>query len=319
MENKLGIGGNNLILETCNNYKIYYYYDENNDLIGFKYNNQKYYYIRNTFKTIEKVIDNNRNIVISYRYDPYGKVIMTTKANNAPINHFLYKGYYYDDETGLAMVEQRYYSPELCRFIQPADVSSLNPHSINGLNLYAYANNNPTGKAKLLSFTNVGTLCGFTTNILIPSLNIPNITSKAGNDNYWNPHWKNKWFDTDWPGLFVVSNSAVELINWGLTIYKGSLYFDNDEQHSIYNASLNLSVYAGFNFEKNKYGVELGGSVGRLGYDGRFIDVQVDFLTAKFFFIYEDGKLKIDPGFGWVDFGISIDIAAIIEYLKGNG
>ena len=311
--------GNNLVLETCNNYKIYYYYDENNDLIGFKYNNQKYYYIRNAFKTIEKVIDNNGNIVISYRYDPYGKVIMTTKANNAPINHFLYKGYYYDDETGLAMVGQRYYSPELCRFIQPADVSSLNPHSINGLNLYAYANNNPTCKAKLLSFTNVGTLCGFTTNILIPSLNIPNITSKAGNDNYWNPHWKNKWFDTDWPGLFVVSNSAVELINWGLTIYKGSLYFDNDEQHSIYNASLNLSVYAGFNFEKNKYGVELGGSVGRLGYDGRFIDVQVDFLTAKFFFIYEDGKLKIDPGFGWVDFGISIDIAAIIEYLKGNG
>jgi len=45
--------------------------------------------------------------------------------------------------------------------------------------------------------------------------------------------------------------------------------------------------------------------------------VQVDFLTAKFFFIYEDRKLKIDPGFGWVDFGISIDIAAIIEYLKG--
>ena len=120
-------------------------------------------------------------------------------------------------------------------------------------------------------------------------------------------------------GLFVVSNSAIELINWGLTIYKGSLYFDNDERHSIYNASLNLSVYAGFNFEKNKYGVELGGSVGRLGYDGRFIDVQVDFLTAKFFFIYEDGKIKIDPGFGWVDFRISIDIAAIIEYLKGNG
>ena len=40
-----------------------------------------------------------------------------------------------------------YYSPELCRFIQPADVSSLNPYSINGLNLYAYANNNPIGIA----------------------------------------------------------------------------------------------------------------------------------------------------------------------------
>lgn len=41
------------------------------------------------------------------------------------------------------MMGHRYYSPELCRFIQPADVSSLNPSSINGLNLYSYANNNP--------------------------------------------------------------------------------------------------------------------------------------------------------------------------------
>ena len=45
------------------------------------------------------------------------------------------------------MMGQRYYSPELCRFIQPADVSTLNPSSINGLNLYAYANNNPIGIA----------------------------------------------------------------------------------------------------------------------------------------------------------------------------
>lgn len=37
----------------------------------------------------------------------------------------------------------RCYSPELCRFIQAADVSKLNPHLINGLNLYSYANNNP--------------------------------------------------------------------------------------------------------------------------------------------------------------------------------
>ena len=45
------------------------------------------------------------------------------------------------------MVGQIYYSPELCRFIQPADISNLKPHSINGLNLYSYANNNPIGVA----------------------------------------------------------------------------------------------------------------------------------------------------------------------------
>ena len=41
------------------------------------------------------------------------------------------------------MVEQRYYSPELCRFIQPDDIEYLDPSSINGLNLYCYCFNNP--------------------------------------------------------------------------------------------------------------------------------------------------------------------------------
>ena len=62
-------------------------------------------------------------------------------------NPMRYKGYYYDSETGYFWLSSRYYSPELCRFIQPAEVSSLNPSSINGLNLYSYANNNPIGVA----------------------------------------------------------------------------------------------------------------------------------------------------------------------------
>lgn len=37
----------------------------------------------------------------------------------------------------------RYYSPELCRFIQPDDIEYLDPSSINGLNLYCYCFNNP--------------------------------------------------------------------------------------------------------------------------------------------------------------------------------
>ncbi|MGM9970385.1 MAG: RHS repeat-associated core domain-containing protein [Anaeroplasma sp.] len=49
----------------------------------------------------------------------------------------------YDVETGFYYVTSRYYSPELGRLLQPEDVSGLKPSSINGLNLYSYANNNP--------------------------------------------------------------------------------------------------------------------------------------------------------------------------------
>lgn len=61
------------------------------------------------------------------------------------MNPIRYKGYYYDVETGLFFCNSRYYNPEWGRFLQVSNISSLNPSSINGLNLYVYANNNPVG------------------------------------------------------------------------------------------------------------------------------------------------------------------------------
>ena len=46
-------------------------------------------------------------------------------------------------ETGLYFLQTRYYDPEIGRFITIDDISYLAPDTINGLNLYAYCNNNP--------------------------------------------------------------------------------------------------------------------------------------------------------------------------------
>ena len=60
---------------------------------------------------------------------------------------------YYEDtrnspvETGLFFCNSRYYNPEWGCFLQVSDISALNPSSINGLNFYAYADNNPVGIA----------------------------------------------------------------------------------------------------------------------------------------------------------------------------
>ena len=48
-----------------------------------------------------------------------------------------------DVETQLFYCNSRYYSPELCRWISPDSIEYLDPENINGLNLYAYCNNNP--------------------------------------------------------------------------------------------------------------------------------------------------------------------------------
>ena len=106
--------------------------------------------------------------MVSYEYDAYGKLLSTTGSAASTVgitNPFRYKGYYYDVETGLAIVGHRYYSPELCRFIQPTDVSSLNPSSINCLNLYAYATNNPIGITYSSSGASFGTSGGMVNSI----------------------------------------------------------------------------------------------------------------------------------------------------------
>ena len=63
-------------------------------------------------------------------------------------------------ETGLFWLYSRHYSPELARFIQPADVSTLKPSNINGLNLYSYTNNNPIDFAYSNSIVYGTTSCG---------------------------------------------------------------------------------------------------------------------------------------------------------------
>ena len=68
---------------------------------------------------------------------------ITSATHIGNMNPFRYRGYYYDDETGLYYLKSRYYDPETGRFITIDDISYIDPETINGLNLYAYCGNNP--------------------------------------------------------------------------------------------------------------------------------------------------------------------------------
>ena len=57
-------------------------------------------------------------------------------------NPLRYRGYVYDQETGLYYLQSRYYNPEICRFIN-ADVYVSTGQDILGYNMFAYCNNNP--------------------------------------------------------------------------------------------------------------------------------------------------------------------------------
>ena len=62
------------------------------------------------------------------------------------INPIRYRGYYYDNETGLYYLLTRYYDSEIGRFISPDSADYLDPTTINGLNLYAYCGDDPVNR-----------------------------------------------------------------------------------------------------------------------------------------------------------------------------
>ena len=119
----------------------YFQYDTNGTPLGFVLNGTQYFYITNQMGDILAITDAEGNIVGNYEYDAWGKVL-TADTDIAKQNPLRYRGYYYDNETGLYYLQSRYYSPDLCRFISPDDFEFINNSSTLYLNAYAYCYNN---------------------------------------------------------------------------------------------------------------------------------------------------------------------------------
>ena len=92
-------------------------------------------------------------------------------------------------------------------------------------------------------------LSGFGSITMLPSYKLPITNSNVGSRNYWDPNVKGKWFDTDVPEFFNFTHDKIEFVNWSFSVYKGSLYFDHNENHSLYIAGGNISTYLGIGSE----------------------------------------------------------------------
>ena len=89
--------------------------------------------------------------MVKYKYDAWGNhkilsadgVEITDEAHLGYLNPHRYRGYYYSDEMGLYYLKSRFYDPSIGRFISADSIDYLDPHTVGGLNLFAYCNNNP--------------------------------------------------------------------------------------------------------------------------------------------------------------------------------
>ena len=132
-----------------------------------------YFYRKDAQGNIVALLDENGAVVAKYVYNAWGehKVLNPDGTENTSasfignVNPFRYRGYYYDKALKLYYLVTRYYDPVVGRFISQDSFEYADPDTINGLNLYAYCNNNPvmnvdpTGKL-LLSTIIIGAITG---------------------------------------------------------------------------------------------------------------------------------------------------------------
>ena len=94
------------------------------------------------------LFDDELNVVVEYTYDSWGKILSITgplQYSLGRTNPFRYRGYYYDNESGMYYLNSRYYHPEIGRFINAdeTDVITSTTLGLTDKNLYSYCDNNP--------------------------------------------------------------------------------------------------------------------------------------------------------------------------------
>ena len=138
---------------SSNSREIIYLYDENGVIgVMYSYNGSAsaaYFYRRNLQGDVTAIYNREGNRVGEYAYDAWGNCTILYGASNDLVsnNPIRYRGYYFDAESGVYFLNARYYSPQWRRFISPDSTEYLDPESVNGLNLYAYCNNDPVNYA----------------------------------------------------------------------------------------------------------------------------------------------------------------------------
>ena len=187
-------GSGNLRFERRGRTEINYIYDAGG-IQGMKvtvptddpstyYASNEFYYVKDSLGNIRVILDKSGNIMVEYNYDTWGNFVAekvrevsigSVTVDLVSLNAFTYRGYYYDKESGLYYLINRYYDPVTGRFISPDDVGYLDFESFFGTNRYAYCLDDPVnyidpeGKFAITSFVIslvVGIVIGFGTKVL---------------------------------------------------------------------------------------------------------------------------------------------------------
>ncbi len=130
------------------NTNMHFYYDSDGKVTGMSYNGTDYFYDRNLMGDVVRILTSTGQPVVTYQYDAWGNILSKSGSMADTLgtdNPFRYRGYMYDEESGLYYLQSRYYDPRLGRYISPDNTEVLfgQTNLTTMYNLYAYCCNNP--------------------------------------------------------------------------------------------------------------------------------------------------------------------------------
>ena len=140
---KYTLHGKNVVHMTSGTDELHFFYDAQNRPAVVVYNGTAYAYVKSLQGDIVAILDENGNTVVSYGYDAWGMPLWCTgelAETLGKVQPFRYRGYVFDEETGLYYLRSRYYNPRWGRFVN-ADM--LIQCKKIGCNLFAYCSNRP--------------------------------------------------------------------------------------------------------------------------------------------------------------------------------
>ena len=142
--------GSQLSQMTKNGQTLNFFYDGEGRPVYFTCEGGTYYYVTNLQGDVIAILDSTGTVVVNYHYDAYGVLLQTggTMASTlGTLNPLTYRGYVYDNETGLYYLQSRYYNPAIRQFISADDIDYLGADgSALSYNLFAYCLNNPVNR-----------------------------------------------------------------------------------------------------------------------------------------------------------------------------
>ena len=142
---KYTLHGKNIVHMTSGTDELHFFYDAQNRPAMVVYNGTAYAYVKSLQGDIVAILDENGNAVVSYGYDAWGAPLWCTgelAETLGKVQPFRYRGYVFDEETGLYYLRSRYYNPGWGRFVN-ADAEIAVEAKLWDAKLFLYCANNP--------------------------------------------------------------------------------------------------------------------------------------------------------------------------------